>query len=221
MKHDPGLLLDVAAATREDFDVVVVVVSQGPGREWLERERSTVENLVLLDYQPYDVLPEVLASGDVLITLLEPDAGQFSVPSKILSNLCAGRPQVVAVPAENLGARTVERSGGGVVVDPRNRAAFVDAVRRRGRVSGLPFARYFMVIAGHETILVLPVLRPGAPFNRSSRGRQSWFRRWCILQRTDRPAALQPALTIQQQCPRDPRSGPRLWHRVRRTGIPP
>src|SRR5439155_21265399 len=102
----------------------------GPGGEWVKRGRSSVASLLLLDYRPYDGLPDLLASGDVLITLLEPDAGEFSVPAKILSNLCAGRPQVVAVPAENLGARTVERSGGGVVVDPRNRAAFVDAVRR-------------------------------------------------------------------------------------------
>ncbi|TMK85412.1 MAG: glycosyltransferase family 4 protein [Actinobacteria bacterium] len=122
----------MATATREEGGVAVVVISQGPGREWLERERSIqgVENLLLLDYQPYGALPDALASGDVLITLLEPEAGQFSVPSKILSNLCAGRPQVVAVPAENLGARTVERSGGGIVVDPSNRGAFVDAVRR-------------------------------------------------------------------------------------------
>jgi glycosyltransferase involved in cell wall biosynthesis len=132
LKHDPGLLLELAMANRDEDDVRVVVISQGPGRDWLEQERKRlgVDNLDLLDYQPYKVLPDVLASGDLLVVLLEPGAGQFSVPSKILSNLCAGRPQLAAVPGENLGARTVSRSGGGVVVDPRDRSTFVDAARR-------------------------------------------------------------------------------------------
>src|SRR5205807_527424 len=72
----------------------------------------------------------VLATGDVLVSLLEPEAGRFSVPSKILSYLCAGRPQLAAIPAENLGARTVSRSGGGIVVDPRDRRGFVDTALR-------------------------------------------------------------------------------------------
>ena len=132
LKHDPGLLLELATATREEGDVRVVVISQGPGRDWLEERRqpSNASNLVLLDYQPYDALPDVLASGDLLVALLEPGAGQFSVPSKILSNLCSGRPQLVAVPAENLGARVVTRSGGGVVVDPRDRGRFIDVARQ-------------------------------------------------------------------------------------------
>jgi colanic acid biosynthesis glycosyl transferase WcaI len=130
LKHDPGLLLELAAAMQGEEDVRIVVISQGPGREWLDERRNEARNLVLMDYQPYEALPDVLASGDVLVTLLEPGAGQFSVPSKILSNLCAGRPQLAAVPAENLGARTVSRSGGGIVVDPGDRRAFVDAARR-------------------------------------------------------------------------------------------
>ena len=129
LKHDPGLLLELAAAAGADDDIRIVVISQGPGREWLEgrRREQHADNLVLLDYQPYEAFPEVLAAADLLLTLLEPDAGRFSVPSKVLSNLCAGRAQLVAVPAENLAARTIERSGGGVVVDPRDRRRFVDA----------------------------------------------------------------------------------------------
>src|SRR5207248_6252540 len=112
LKHDPGLLLELAMATRESDDVRVAVVSEGPGRDWLEQQRRRLglANLVLLDYQPYEALPDVLASADVLLTLLEPAAGRFSVPSKILSNLCAGRAQVAALPSENLAARTIARS---------------------------------------------------------------------------------------------------------------
>jgi glycosyltransferase involved in cell wall biosynthesis len=125
-KHDPGLLLALArwAAPR---DALVAVVSEGPGADWLAERAGDEPALRLLPYQPYDRLPEVLASADVLVAVLEPEAGAFSVPSKILTYLCAGRPLLVSVPAGNLAARVVEQSGGGVVVRPGDTPAFLAA----------------------------------------------------------------------------------------------
>lgn len=125
-KHDPSLLLELARWGR-DRQSLVVVVSEGPGSEWLSREGAAEPGLLLLPYQPYERLPEVLASADVLLALLEPDAGAFSVPSKVLTYLCAARPLLVSVPEDNLAARVVERSGGGVVVPPKDPEAFVTA----------------------------------------------------------------------------------------------
>jgi glycosyltransferase involved in cell wall biosynthesis len=59
--------------------------------------------------------------------VLDPEAGAFSVPSKVLTYLCAGRPLLAALPADNLAARVVERSGGGIVVPPRDAQALVAA----------------------------------------------------------------------------------------------
>jgi len=39
----------------------MVVVSEGRGREWLESEAGGVPGLTLLDYQPYEQLPDMLA----------------------------------------------------------------------------------------------------------------------------------------------------------------
>ena len=125
-KHDPALLLELARwAGRRD--AVVVVVSEGPGADWLAEQGRDEPGLRLLPYQPYDRLPEVLASADVLVAVLEPEAGTFSVPSKILTYLCAARPLLVSVPADNLAARVVERSGGGIVVRPGDTPAFLAA----------------------------------------------------------------------------------------------
>ena len=97
-----------------------MVVSEGEGAEWLERRARArgLENLVRLDFQPFHRMPEVLASADVLVAVLEAEAGVFSVPSKVLTYLAAGRPIAAAVPADNLAARTLLRSGGGCVVRP-------------------------------------------------------------------------------------------------------
>src|SRR5207248_1981594 len=97
------------------------------GADWLAEHGRDEPGLRLLAYQPYDRLPEMLASADVLVAVLEPEAGTFSVPSKILTYLSAARPLLVSVPADNLAARVVERSGGGVVVRPGDSAAFLAA----------------------------------------------------------------------------------------------
>jgi colanic acid biosynthesis glycosyl transferase WcaI len=125
-KHDPSLLLDLARWAG-GHESLVVVVSEGPGAEWLAREGAGEPGLRLLPYQPYERLPEVLASGDMLVALLEPDAGSFSVPSKVLTYLCAARPLLVSVAGDNLAARVVERSGGGLVVPPKDPDALLDA----------------------------------------------------------------------------------------------
>ncbi len=134
LKHHPGLLLALAQRFRDDPDLRVVVVSQGRGIDWLRQELTAsrldnrpLDNLVLLPYQPYERLPEVLASADVLLVLLQDDAGVFSVPSKVLSNLCARRPILAAMPAANLGARTIERAGAGIVVAANDEGGWLAA----------------------------------------------------------------------------------------------
>ncbi|MEX2454493.1 MAG: glycosyltransferase family 4 protein [Rhodospirillaceae bacterium] len=131
MKHNPALLLELALKFRDRPDVAVAVVSEGPGADWLARHghEQGLANLRILPFQPFSRFPEVLASGDLLVAILEPDAGIFSVPSKILSYLCAARPILAAMPVENLAARIVVRNEIGRVVGPGDLAGFVDGAR--------------------------------------------------------------------------------------------
>jgi glycosyltransferase involved in cell wall biosynthesis len=125
LKHDAGLLLELADGLPE---AEVVVASEGLGADWLaERPR---ENLQLLGFQPYDELPDMLGAGDVLLVILERAAGTFAVPSKVLSYLCAGRPLLASLPADNLAARVVESSGGGLLVEPDDAGGLVEGARR-------------------------------------------------------------------------------------------
>jgi glycosyltransferase involved in cell wall biosynthesis len=127
IKHRPDLLYRLAAETRGNPRVVVV--SEGVGRDFLEKQ-PRLNNLTLLDFQPFERLPEVLATADVLIATLESDAGQFAVPSKILNYLCAGRPILLAAPESNLASLTVKRSRAGYVVDPDNSDAWISAAKK-------------------------------------------------------------------------------------------
>jgi glycosyltransferase involved in cell wall biosynthesis len=131
LKHVPGLLEELAADLADDPRLAVVVVSQGRGADYLRRRQAQrgLANLRVLDFQPYEDLPAVLASADVLVGVLNPDAGVFSVPSKTLSYLCAARPILLAVPRANLAARIVADSGAGLVVEPDDQAGFIAQAR--------------------------------------------------------------------------------------------
>ena len=130
-KHNPDLLLALAKAFADDHDVEVVVNSQGAPADWLRAQAAAVglHNLRVNPFQPYEMMSDVLASADVLVSILEPDAGVYSVPSKVLSYHCAGRAMLLAVPADNLAARIVRDEGSGLVADPRDAAAFITAAR--------------------------------------------------------------------------------------------
>ncbi|MEQ8370890.1 MAG: glycosyltransferase family 4 protein [Alphaproteobacteria bacterium] len=131
LKHDPAIRADLADDLAGD-NAVVAVVSEGRGRDWLEQEKARrgLEGLRLFDFAPAFSFSDVLASGDVLLAVLEHDAGAFSVPSKVLSYLCAGRPILATLPTENLAARRLLESGAGVVVAPGERLAMADQARR-------------------------------------------------------------------------------------------
>lgn len=132
MKHNPDLLRELALQFRQDPAVRIVVVSEGPGADYLKncQAREKLDNLLLLPFQSFDLMPDILASADVLVAVLEADAGVFSVPSKVLSYHCAGRPLLAAMPGQNLAARIIQENATGFCVEPKDQAAFVEQARR-------------------------------------------------------------------------------------------
>jgi glycosyltransferase involved in cell wall biosynthesis len=129
LKHNPELLIQLALELRQEPNAVVVVVSEGLGRNHLESRKQELQlpNLLLIDFQPFESLPDVIASADVLIAMVDKDAGAFSVPSKVLAYLCAARPLLLSVPQSNLAARIVTENSAGLVVDPDDVDRFVQS----------------------------------------------------------------------------------------------
>lgn len=118
-KHNPRLLVDLLRdALDNGIAASMVVISQGEAADDLTRIAAAEKMpLTVLPFQPADDLPHVLGSADVLVALLEPDATKFSIPSKVLSYMAAGRPILGLMPADNPAALDIAESGG-FVADP-------------------------------------------------------------------------------------------------------
>jgi glycosyltransferase involved in cell wall biosynthesis len=121
-KHNPQLFLELATEFRREYDVRIVVISEGYGAEWLSSRTREFPQLVLLPFQSAENYQKALAAADVLVAILDPTAAKYSVPSKILSYMTARRPILAAIPADNLAARTIKAACAGLIVDPENSA---------------------------------------------------------------------------------------------------
>jgi glycosyltransferase involved in cell wall biosynthesis len=149
-KHNPQLFLELAMEFRREVDVRIVVISEGYGAEWLSLRSREFPQLILLPFQSAENYRKALATADVLVAILEPIAAKYSVPSKVLSYMTAGKPILAAIPADNLAARTIKEACAGLIVDPENsaglrrsaRSLVEDAdCRKRLGAAGLAYAR--------------------------------------------------------------------------------
>ena len=128
--HSQSLDLVVAAADRhrDRHDLVYVVNGGGVRAGDLRAAAAQRKNLVVVDYQPADRVPEVLASADLHLVPLRAGLGESSVPSKTYSVLAAGRPLVASIDEDSEVARVVVEAGAGLAVPPDDVEALVEAV---------------------------------------------------------------------------------------------
>ena len=128
LKHNPEYFIQLSIAFKFFLDVKIVIVAEGAAIVWLkeQKEKLNLDNLLLFPYQPAEVYPQMLGASDVLMSILNSEAGSYSVPSKVLSYMCAGRPLLLSVPLENLAARLVIKNDAGKVSSPLKVTHFVD-----------------------------------------------------------------------------------------------
>jgi colanic acid biosynthesis glycosyl transferase WcaI len=132
LKHDPRLFFETAQLLSKVPGVRFVIVSEGPGAEWLKREFASarLSPAVVLPLQPYAEIPNILATASVLLSVVSADASRFCFPSKTLTYLCANRPVVLAAPPHSNLARKLQVAGAALVVSPNAPSGIADAILR-------------------------------------------------------------------------------------------
>jgi len=105
-------------------------VGEGTGRERLmaEAEQHRLANVRFLPFQPRARLPEVLATADVSLVVLQRGIATASLPSKSFSILASGRPLIASADEGSDLCDLVRRSGAGLCVPPEDPQALADAI---------------------------------------------------------------------------------------------
>ena len=122
-KHNPHLLIDLARG----LDGHVHVFSEGPAADTLRRlaaERG-IDNLHVAGWVPFENLSAMLSGADVFAAMIDADAGAYSVPSKVLTYLCIGRPIIGLIPKGNLARNIIVEQKAGIVADPDDLAGLM------------------------------------------------------------------------------------------------
>jgi colanic acid biosynthesis glycosyl transferase WcaI len=131
-KHDADLFVSLAKHFASRSEVRIVAVGAGIVFDRLVEAKTAqgLDNLVLLGWQDYRDIAYVFATGDILMSLISPDASRFSVPCKVQSYVSAGRPVLGAIPEENLAHRLIVDEGVGLAVGASDTAGFLEAADR-------------------------------------------------------------------------------------------
>jgi len=138
-KQDLMNVIRAAELLKEQKDFLWLLVGQGEERATLEQavlERK-LENVALLPLQPEEALAEMYSSADVLLLNQRATIVDSVIPSKLLTYMAAGRAVVASVSDQSETARYIERAKCGVIVEPDNPSALVEAVLNLKQTSDL------------------------------------------------------------------------------------
>jgi glycosyltransferase involved in cell wall biosynthesis len=127
-----GLETLIAAAEmlqRTEPDVLFLLVGEGADRERIlaMAESKKLTNVRFVPQQPRQKIPDYISASDACVVLLKKsDIFETVIPTKMLEFMSCGRPLILGVNGQ---AREVlDRSRGGLHVEPENPAALCDAI---------------------------------------------------------------------------------------------
>lgn len=130
-KQDLDLLLNAAAALRDDPSVQFYVFGDGAERERFLRRRSEL-GLTNVHHHPLQerwLLPHMLAGADTVLVSQLPEVTDLVVPSKLLTAMGAGAAIVAACHPESEVARMIREADCGLLAPASDTAEFVNALR--------------------------------------------------------------------------------------------
>jgi len=131
MAHSLVTILESAELLRERDDVVFLLVGDGAERESLLREKELrgLTNVIMLDQQPKERMPEIIAASDAcLVHLKRNDLFKTVIPSKIFEAMAMERPILLGVEGET--QRIIEEGRCGLCFEPENPVQLAAAVIR-------------------------------------------------------------------------------------------
>jgi colanic acid biosynthesis glycosyl transferase WcaI len=161
VKQGLDVVLDAAELSRSDQGVAYLLVGDGAVRRSLET-RAAARALANVRFMPLQADAEfidLLAATDVALITQQRVVMDIVFPSKTVTLMAAGLPVVASVNGGSEVARVVKEAGAGLIAEPENPRALLDAIKalRAGsqerRTMGLRARDYARVRWDRERIL--------------------------------------------------------------------
>lgn len=134
MGHSQGLevVIEAARLLQDNRNIQFVFVGDGVKRADLVALAETyqLENVTFLPYQPRERMPEVIASADVNLVILEPEKSKTTIQSKTYEIMAMARPILAAVDQDGDNWRLIEQAQAGIWCRPGDPEAFVAVVQK-------------------------------------------------------------------------------------------
>lgn len=131
VKQGIETLIEVAQHLADEPGLRLVLCGDGALRSRVEAAAKELRNVLLLPLQPEERLNELLSLADIHLLPQRAGTTHFAMPSKLGGMLASGRPIVAQADAACEVRALVE--GCGLVVEPGNTLAMVEAIGRLAR----------------------------------------------------------------------------------------
>jgi colanic acid biosynthesis glycosyl transferase WcaI len=97
-------------------------------KDWCVEQAIGLDNIRLMELQPRDRLPTMLAAADLGLIIQKRNVVAFNMPSKTQVLMASGRPIIASVPNDGPAADALRASGAGLVTAPEQPEALADAI---------------------------------------------------------------------------------------------
>jgi colanic acid biosynthesis glycosyl transferase WcaI len=141
MAHGLETLLDAAAELLEQrTDVLFLLVGEGAEKARIRSlaESRRLTNVRFLDQQPRERIPAFISASDACLVLLrKTDIFKTVIPTKMLEFMSCARPVILGVDGQ--ARQIVEEANAGIVIEPENAGALVQAIHQLASDQALRF----------------------------------------------------------------------------------
>jgi glycosyltransferase involved in cell wall biosynthesis len=134
MAHHLETVLDAAGELTEWKNIVFLLVGDGAERSRLVaiRDEMKLSNVIMLDQQPKELMPELWSLSSVSLVLLKrSDLFKTVIPSKIFESMAMEKPVILGVEGEN--AELIMLAGGGICIEPESARDLASQVLKLSR----------------------------------------------------------------------------------------
>ncbi|WP_143308030.1 glycosyltransferase family 4 protein [Chitinophaga vietnamensis] len=108
-----------------------LIVGDGVKKDWLKKqiEEHQLHNILLLDYQPREMMPVINASIDIHTIVMSPSSSKEGFPSKIYTIMSSAKSVIVVTEESSPLGILMKKSSYGILVTPGDIAGYINAIK--------------------------------------------------------------------------------------------